>query len=75
MDYLRYRYEEDQYLNSQDTLFGDMDGGIHLYPDKRIWCGLSRNPSRSMQAPRPLLSLLIITLIIIGYKVILGNRP
>ena len=36
--------------------------------------GLSRNPSRSMQAPRPLLSLLIITLIIIGYKVILGNR-
>lgn len=31
MDYLRYRYEEDQYLNSQDTLFGDMDGGIHLY--------------------------------------------
>ncbi len=31
MDYLRYRYEEDQYLNSQDTLFGDMGGGIHLY--------------------------------------------
>ena len=29
MDYLRYRYEEDQYWNSQDTLFGDMDGGIH----------------------------------------------
>lgn len=30
-DYLRYRYQEDQYLSSQDTLLGDMDGGIHLY--------------------------------------------
>lgn len=30
-DYLRYRFRENQYLHSVDTLRGIMNGGIHLY--------------------------------------------
>lgn len=30
-DYLRYRFQEDQLLHSDDTLRGFMNGGIHLY--------------------------------------------